>query len=535
MPQFIILPSANVDGSGNITSLANAAVSQSGVVSVAGGTYRVFAVADVSLQFTPTGANTTPGSPIISGSAGVQFIIAPAANFDAAGALTSVANSYVSTNLNVTGLLSNQPYRVALLTAPSAPINTLTVPDAFLPAQWDVTDDGSGGILDFTFGPLPYDGGSPITNVNIYENGSPTPIATGLTAPGTYSRSGLTNGQPYSYTAAPVNAIGPALASDIKTRTPTAIAPPPTDFRTLVSGLKTRATPNGVQLATLKVIGVDPLPAGVTASGSTITFNSFIGDFDGWNLGARTIVFNSRVNRFSNCISSGASSGVALIQVNVGGGVTTMEFNEFRGGFGTGDAPMVLKQNSTGTGAAMNSGFIGTIRRNRFEGWSQDHLKVTGNPGQTILIEENYYGPQHAIPGTLPHTDANTVMAALGLVHIRRNFIDWVPPPAPYVAIGINNWLRIEPYRVGNLFNEVRFEENICRHDGTQSYAMQVAMKNSPIWNGPIRIQNNLMELFDGYSTAFHPTGSSFFDYWINNRDINTDALVPGPAGALTA
>lgn len=98
---------------------------------------------------------------------------------------------------------------------------TAVAPTAFGDTDWYVEDAAEDGSLRFYFGTLPYDGGSPITNIYIYQDGSTTPIVTNVTTPGLfYLVSGLTADQQYSYTAAAVNAIGTGALSNAQTATP---------------------------------------------------------------------------------------------------------------------------------------------------------------------------------------------------------------------------------------------------------------------------------------------------------------------------
>lgn len=83
-----------------------------------------------------------------------------------------------------------------------------TAPSAFTDGSWFVEDANEDGSLRFSFSGLPDDGGSPLTDVYLYQDGSTTPISTGITEPGVfYILSGLTADQLYSYTVAAVNAI----------------------------------------------------------------------------------------------------------------------------------------------------------------------------------------------------------------------------------------------------------------------------------------------------------------------------------------
>lgn len=219
MAQFLVVPSSDVSG-GLITSLANVRLEPDNVITASGEVVVTFATADISPPFTPTGTNAVLGPRVISGSNADQILIVPSANVSGS-VLTSISGSVVSTNPVVTGLLGGVAYRAVTLTAASPVTDTATVPGQFTPADWTVVDDASGGILKFTFITLPSANGSAITNLNIYENGSLTPIATGLTAAGTYYLTSRTNDVSYSYTVAAVNAKGAGPKSGTKSATPT--------------------------------------------------------------------------------------------------------------------------------------------------------------------------------------------------------------------------------------------------------------------------------------------------------------------------
>lgn len=227
MATFVIVPSANV-AAGKITSLIGAFLDQDTNVTASGSAV-VFSVADVSPAFTPTGSNVTPGPTIIDG-ADDQYIIAPSANFDASGALASLSGVFASANRTLTGLLSNIPYRAALLTEPSPVLNLTTAPAVFSNSGWSVADTATGGIVRVTVSAVPLDGGSAITNIHVFVNGSVTPVVTGLTGVGSFDISGLTNGVSHSFTIAAVNAMGAGPLSSAKSATPTVFNPGAVSF-----------------------------------------------------------------------------------------------------------------------------------------------------------------------------------------------------------------------------------------------------------------------------------------------------------------
>lgn len=279
MPSFIILPAANVSA-GKITSLTGAQVTTSLVVPVAGGTYKVFAATGLSAVFTPTGSTLTPGPGVISGSEVDQFLVVPETNVSGGSAITSLAGAFVSSSLNLTGLISGTQYRVTALTAASPDIIVLAKPAGFTSSMWNVVDAARGGILTYTISSLPYNGGSPITGVNIYLNGSATPA---LTAPGigTYELTGLTNGTSYASTLKAVNAIGVSdIASDTKTRTPTAqVVTPPSGTQVATFGSLTLANagafkPVDANGNPLDVTAISPSTGGAVIQNNGLAFST---------------------------------------------------------------------------------------------------------------------------------------------------------------------------------------------------------------------------------------------------------------------
>lgn len=218
MVTMVVAPSANVSA-GKLTSLSGVALDQDLAVA-ASGTVVAFSVAAVSPPFTPTGSNVTPGPTVLTGP-DEQFIVAPAANFNGSDDLLSLSGSFVSTNKTLTGLLSNVAYRAAILTPGSPVFDLSTAPEAFSDTGWSVADTTTGGIVRLTVTALPFNGGSPITNVHVFVDGSVSPLPTGLTGPGTFDISSLTNNVAHSFTIRAVNALGNGPMSAAKSATPT--------------------------------------------------------------------------------------------------------------------------------------------------------------------------------------------------------------------------------------------------------------------------------------------------------------------------
>lgn len=131
---FISAPAANFDGSGRLTTLADAVVSaRSRFTPAVSGDFRLIYAAGASAAFTTTGANAVLGG-AVSGASETAFIIAPSANLNAADELTSLTGCVLSASKNITGLLGGTSYRAIVLSAPSG-VFTLEIP-----AEWVIVD-----------------------------------------------------------------------------------------------------------------------------------------------------------------------------------------------------------------------------------------------------------------------------------------------------------------------------------------------------------------------------------------------------------
>lgn len=95
------------------------------------------------------------------------------------------------------------------------------VPEAFVDANWSVSDKQTGTQGNLTITSLPADGGSVITNIEWRANNG-TAQSLGATTPGTYTISGLTQDVIANIEIRAVNAVGPAPWSNTESFTPTA-------------------------------------------------------------------------------------------------------------------------------------------------------------------------------------------------------------------------------------------------------------------------------------------------------------------------
>lgn len=289
---------------------------------------------------------------------------------------------------------------------------------------------------------------------------------------------------------------------------------PPMTTDALIDGLATGATPCGTQLpiAGMKRVGVDSLPPGIVATATNLVFSGFSGDWDdpqGWDLGGRGLIFNSRCGYVRNLYSSGAANNnLPLIHVKAGGGFDGMEFCDFLNAA----RAMVFKQEGNGTASL--------LRRCKVQGMSQDAIKFSGG----ITIEENLIGPCK-FRGGAPHADTFTAMAAKGGAVIRYNNVDWVYA-GQTDQTGINNWLRVEAYTVGAIFDDIEVYGNKLVHQSAGSFAIHVTTKNSPVWNGSIKVNDNRLKKAGGNQKILYAP-SSRISQWATNIDMNTGLEIP--------
>ncbi len=115
--------------------------------------------------------------------------------------------------------------------AKSITTTTATVPAAFSPADWSITDLTTGGDAELTLIALPADGGSPIQNVQVsLDGGSWIPIP-GANAPGSYTLADLfTDGAATDVRLRAINANGASPESAAQSVTTTFVPAAPAAF-----------------------------------------------------------------------------------------------------------------------------------------------------------------------------------------------------------------------------------------------------------------------------------------------------------------
>ena len=157
--------------------------------------------------------------------------------------------------------------------------------------------------------------------------------------------------------------------------------------------------------ATLKVPGVDTLPAGITRSGTNIEITGTIAELKDWDFTGYKVWGKSggSVAWLHDCIF-GERAGLANIDtylfVEVGSSVS-VEYCDFTGWDGLPNlayggnmlgASKAARAEILGSGAGITVGTL-HVRRCRFTNLSSDAIKLTGCASGPQVIEWNYFGP----------------------------------------------------------------------------------------------------------------------------------------------
>jgi len=185
----------------------------------------------------------------------------------------------------------------------------ITVPEAFAVGDWDLNDTEEGGTLSVIINQLPFNGGSPITDVQ-YRVDSGLWVSTGGVS--SFDISGLTNGVQVSVVLRSENIKGVSDISDVKDGTPTLVTVPsafgPFDWNVEDTFAGGQLTVNILSLpdsggATISDIEYQVSGGSWISSGGTSTFN-----IDGLTNGTSYIIRIRAVNAVGSGPQSGAKS-----------------------------------------------------------------------------------------------------------------------------------------------------------------------------------------------------------------------------------
>lgn len=337
-------------------------------------------------------------------------------------------------------------------------------------------------------------------------------------------------------------------------------------------------TAGRTSVASLKVVGVDSFPTGVTESAGLITVAStFSGTLSDWEFRDYAMVWDANSGSITQCVFgevSGITGGTYPLLVNAGKAITSITRCGFIGkgyeGKGT-----VINANRTGTDAAPTVGSIGLVEYCSFTRWPGDHIKLLGAVGgQTI--RRNYFGPPENLPfnpptwnagttyalgdlvnsglytyrslsnGNLgnatptnisdnafwavvdPHSDALTTVAGVGGIVIEENYFEWTLPPVGY-ARGINNAYR-QSRNTGTspLIEGLEFRRNVVRHTAGSSLPIALSAEGANV-TGAYKLNDNWLDA--NVAGTYVSPANSGMDEATGNVDIDTgvsvDALIP--------
>lgn len=462
------------------------------------------------------------------------------------------------------------------------------------PAQMDKPTasqvTASGATL--TLASPPPDGGSPITRYDLRwsSNGGSSWTTQSGVAPVT-PVTGLSAATAYLFQSRAINGIGPGGWSISESLTTLAFA----TVKSIVTGLRDKSTWNGRRgTNSIKTIGTDTLPAGISVSATAVTVNTYTGDLQDWDFSDRSLVVKSQMGAIRDCkLQQNSNNGILyLIDQYNGSIIQNIEYCDFIGTFGNGGVGTAINSRSSGSGAAVTVGQIQRVGFCRFTGLPSDCFKFNGAiGGQTV--EYCYFGPPVNLPraftvwdagvtyATLdlvvntqgliyeskvdgnigntpppganssdafwvnlnPHSDALTSVMAIGSVDIYRCLFDWtndpIGPDGPYNVSGINNALRFSR-NTGTSYpiNRITARECVSYHQQmaapiTASLPIQVANNGLGNWVGPIEfIDSWVMPNRSGL--YFHPSTNGQVQRWVNMRDAITDTIIAPPTGAAT-
>ncbi len=194
---------------------------------------------------TPSLTSATPGNGMVDlawspptdvGGASVSdYVVYEYRGGDTSGTPTTIDTRSTGTAFSVSGLTNGQQYTFTVVAANSAgdggPSNQLSATPVTVPGSPSLTSaqPGNGQVQLSWSGPSD-DGGASVSGYVIYEyqggdtSGTPTPVDTQSTGT-SFTVSGLTNGQQYTFTVAAVSSVGTGPASSSLSATPAATAP----------------------------------------------------------------------------------------------------------------------------------------------------------------------------------------------------------------------------------------------------------------------------------------------------------------------
>lgn len=324
----------------------------------------------------------------------------------------------------------------------------------------------------------------------------------------------------------------------------------------------------------LRVFGVDPLPAGASASGNIVTLTG-TGVLEDWYFADTRVDVAAGANwTIRQCLFEEVTQGTTpsfqlYIRLN---GRATIHENTFQGmQFATNLAAAVkTEENGSAYGWA-------DIRRNRFLGLPADAIKIVAGP-----VRWNYFwwrknldqiptdynastvyntgdhvwsAAGHAFSSKVdnnvgntppasktsdsfwlnidPHVDCVTVEKAFERVDVEFNYFDMAELAKVNGGTGANNYIRFQPNNATPGFTgKVYARFNLCdRSPSASAFPFQI----TPDFLANVELYGNWLRPSSGGSTNYPFTSAQAARVtWAGNRHIDTDTVFATPANATS-
>lgn len=331
-----------------------------------------------------------------------------------------------------------------------------------------------------------------------------------------------------------------------------------------------------------KIPGKDTLPTGLSISGNRIDVGgSFTGWLEGWDFTGYMLSWRDSEVRIRNSILGERDGPVGLnAYLDIYPSATLVEItnNDFLGPNRYGGAGVAIKYRTSGSGASAQGPRMspGRVAQNRFFGLSSDAIKPTGGilEKNAILYENNLDGPALAWSSTQsyakghlarndsdnvfrsksdgnrgnpvpsrksdttywesldPHCDAINPAAVTGPLLIQANYVHMDADPER--SVGMNNAIRSVPNSGSTHPHEQVDVVNNVLIGATRGQSKLIqATDNGDPNHVPDRFYNNWVKA-RSQGDILH-TRQAADTVWENNRDIETDKIIPGTPEMVAA
>lgn len=331
-----------------------------------------------------------------------------------------------------------------------------------------------------------------------------------------------------------------------------------------------------------RIPGQDKLPAGVSLSGSSVIVSgSFTGWLEGWDFTGYQLAWRGGEVRLRNSIlgeRDGPAGLNAYLDIYPAATIVEIAHNDILGPNGYGGAALALKYRTAGDGAAATGPRLapGRVARNRFLGLSSDAIKPTGGilEENVILYQNNLDGP--ALPWSPAKTYAQGELARNSGDNVFRSRSDGnAGNPVPSQKSDTTHWESLDPHSdainpaavtdpLTIRSNHVDMDADPERSVGMNNAIRSVPNTNSTLPHGRVDVTNNvLIGATGGKSKLIQATDNGnpnhvpdrFYNNWVkarsqgdvlhtvqaagtvweNNRDLDTDAAIPGTPETVSA